>query len=63
MKNLPLADEMPYQFYAPKLRPLLMRAGQFYLDATLRKQYRVEVFDVEGMEHVTRSWPGVMVSS
>lgn len=53
MKHLPLAHELPYRFYEPQLNAPLMWAGRFYLDATLRKTYRIEEFDIAGLEHVT----------
>ncbi|MDR3636849.1 MAG: 1-acyl-sn-glycerol-3-phosphate acyltransferase [Isosphaeraceae bacterium] len=52
MKQLPLAHELPYRFYEPRLSRALMWAGRFHLEATLRDPYRIEQLDVAGLEHV-----------
>lgn len=52
MKHLPLANELPYQFYAPRISRHLLWAGRFYLNAALRRTYRIHAFDVAGLEQV-----------
>jgi 1-acyl-sn-glycerol-3-phosphate acyltransferase len=52
MRPLPLADELPYRFYPPRLSPALARAGRFYLNNALRREHRVEDVEVAGLERV-----------
>jgi 1-acyl-sn-glycerol-3-phosphate acyltransferase len=53
MRRLPLADELPYQFYPPRLHPVWLWLGRFYVRRELRKVLRVESIDVAGLEQLT----------
>jgi 1-acyl-sn-glycerol-3-phosphate acyltransferase len=52
MRRLPLTDQLPYQFYPPKVRPSWVWAGRFYMNHLLRRHNRVLAVDVSGIEHV-----------
>ena len=52
MDRLPLADELPYHFYPPKLRPLWSKLGWPYIRHLLRGEQRVAGIEVAGIEHV-----------
>lgn len=52
MRQLPLADQLPYQFYPPTIRPFIVWAGQFYLRNALRGAHKVTELDVSGLERV-----------
>jgi hypothetical protein len=53
MRRLPLADELPYHFYPPRLHPLWIWLGRFYIRHELRRVLRVESIDVAGLEQLT----------
>jgi hypothetical protein len=53
MRRLPLADELPYQFYSPRLQPWLIWAGRFYQDHMLRRAYRIDEIEIGGIERLT----------
>ncbi|MHC5541587.1 1-acyl-sn-glycerol-3-phosphate acyltransferase, partial [Singulisphaera rosea] len=50
MKRVPLADELPYRFYPPRLHPIVMKAATLGLPASLRRLHRVEEIDMQGLE-------------
>lgn len=50
MKRVPLADELPYHFYPPRLHPIALKAATLGLPASLRRLHRVEAIDMEGLE-------------
>lgn len=52
MRQLPLADQLPYRFYPPTIRPFLVWAGQFYLKSALRRAHKVTEIDIAGLEQV-----------
>jgi 1-acyl-sn-glycerol-3-phosphate acyltransferase len=52
MKRIPLADQLPYRFYPPRLQKWLLGPGRLYLSHMLRRCYRVEDIDVGGLETV-----------
>ena len=52
MRRLPLADELPYHFYPPKVRAIWTRLGWPYIRHLIRSQNRVLEFDYAGVEHL-----------
>jgi hypothetical protein len=50
MHRLPLADELPYRFYPPKLSPLVVRRTRGYWRSMVRGEHQVIGIDVEGQE-------------
>lgn len=52
MRQLPLADQLPYRFYPPTITPFLVWAGQFYLKSALRRAHKVTEIDIAGLEQV-----------
>jgi 1-acyl-sn-glycerol-3-phosphate acyltransferase len=54
MHRLPLGDELPYQFLAPKANRFWVRATRGLRRRMLRGEHRVERVDVEGIEHLGR---------
>jgi len=52
MHRLPLADELPYQFLAPKVNRFWVRTTRRFRRRMLRGEHRVERIDVEGIEHL-----------
>ena len=53
MHRLPLADQLPYRFYPPKLKPWLVRATKGLRTGMLRREHRVERIEVDGLERLT----------
>jgi 1-acyl-sn-glycerol-3-phosphate acyltransferase len=53
MRRLPLADELPYHFYPPRLQPVWVWLGRFFIRHELRRVLRVESIDVAGLEQLT----------
>jgi len=52
VKRVPLADELPYRFYPPRLDPFCLWAAGFVMPSMLRRQQRVEEVDIAGTEHL-----------
>lgn len=52
MKRLPLADELPYRFYPPRLHPLVLKIAERIMPVMLQRDHRVEEVDVSGTEHL-----------
>ncbi|WP_422927388.1 1-acyl-sn-glycerol-3-phosphate acyltransferase [Singulisphaera sp. PoT] len=52
MKRVPLADELPYRFYPPRLHRGLLWASGFLLPRMLRKDHQVAEVDVSGLERL-----------
>jgi len=52
VKRVPLADELPYRFYPPRLHPVLLWASGFLLPAMLRRDHLVSEVDIAGAEHL-----------
>jgi 1-acyl-sn-glycerol-3-phosphate acyltransferase len=52
VKRLPLADELPYQFYPPRIEPFWLWVGRWMLPRMLRQQLRIETIDITGTEHL-----------
>jgi len=52
MNRLPLADELPYHFYPPKVRAIWTRVGWPYIRHLIRTRNRVLEIDVAGTEHL-----------
>jgi hypothetical protein len=53
MRRLPLADQLPYHFYPPRLNPLWVWLGRFYIRRELRRVLHVDSVEVAGLEHLT----------
>ena len=51
--RLPLADELPYQFYPPRIHPLWCRLGRLHIKRQLRRVLRVESIEIAGLEGLT----------
>ena len=52
MRQLPLSDQLPYQFYPPELNPLVLGLARFYIPHNLRHSQRIEELDIAGVEHL-----------
>jgi 1-acyl-sn-glycerol-3-phosphate acyltransferase len=52
MRRLPLADQLPYRFYPPRVQSIWLWASRFYIDYLLRKKQRVAAIDFVGTEHL-----------
>jgi 1-acyl-sn-glycerol-3-phosphate acyltransferase len=52
MNRLPLADQLPYRFYPPKINAVWVYLGQFYIRSLLRRDQKVHAIDVSGVEHL-----------
>ena len=52
MHRLPLADELPYRFHSPQVKPWLVRATKGFRTRMLRVDHRVEQVEIEGIEHL-----------
>src|SRR6185312_14602976 len=52
MRQLPLADQLPYRFYPPAIRPLVVWPGKFYLKSALSRMHRVKELEINGLERV-----------
>ena len=52
MRRLPLADELPYHFYPPKVRAIWTRLGWPYIRHLMRSRNRVLELDVAGAGHL-----------
>ena len=52
MRQLPLADELPYRFYPPRLNWFCLALANLSVRRMLRKEQRVESIDVAGLEHI-----------
>jgi hypothetical protein len=50
MRRLPLADQLPYRFYPPRIHPLWIWLGQFYIRHQVRRELLVHAFEVAGIE-------------
>ncbi len=65
MDRLPLADELPYRFEPPRLRPWVVRATRPLRRRMLRKEHRVERIEVEGVERLSpllKTGDGVLIA-
>jgi 1-acyl-sn-glycerol-3-phosphate acyltransferase len=49
---MPLADQLPYRFYPPRLDPLCLRVSDWVGPLMLRREHRVEEVDIAGTEHL-----------
>ena len=54
MNRVPLADELPYQFVAPKLNPACLWFGRLTGRRMLRKDHKIESLDVSGLKRSAR---------
>jgi 1-acyl-sn-glycerol-3-phosphate acyltransferase len=52
MRRLPLADELPYRFYPPRIHPLWMRLGRYYIGWQLRHELQVHAMEITGLDHL-----------
>ena len=52
MHRLPLADELPYQFYPPKVSRFWTTVGGPVIRHLMRKRSRVESIEFQGVEHL-----------
>jgi 1-acyl-sn-glycerol-3-phosphate acyltransferase len=52
MRRFPLADELPYQFYPPRIHALWEWVGRIHIKRELRRVLRVESIEVEGAEEL-----------
>jgi hypothetical protein len=52
MRRLPLADELPYRFYPPRIDPLWMFLGRYYIARELRRELQVHEIVVAGLEEL-----------
>ena len=52
MRRMPLADQLPYRFYPPKLHPLWGELGRVYIRRQLRRELRVDAIEVDGLENL-----------
>ena len=52
MRRLPLADELPYHFYPPRLRAFWAWLGWPYIRHLIRGELKVAAIDVAGIEHL-----------
>lgn len=50
MRRMPLADQLPYQFYPPRLHPLWIKLGRYYIRHQLRRAFRVEAVEIHGLD-------------
>src|SRR5690349_4273156 len=50
MRRLPLADELPYRFYPPRIHPLWSWLARFYIRYQLPREFLVHEVDVAGLE-------------
>src|SRR5262245_6159066 len=65
MRRLPLADQLPYRFYPPRVRPLWFWLGRYYIGRMMRREQRVYSVEMEGVEHVEpllRRGDGVLIT-
>ena len=65
MRRLPLADQLPYRFYPPRIEPLWLWAAHLYIDYLVRKKQRVQAIEITGTEYLTRlhgRGDGVMIT-
>jgi 1-acyl-sn-glycerol-3-phosphate acyltransferase len=65
MRRLPLADQLPYQFFPPRLRPFWLWAARFYINHLMRKEQRIAAIDISGTEHLVAlkgTGDGVMIT-
>ena len=53
MRRFPLADELPYQFYPPRLHPIWGRLGRIHINRQLRRALLVESIEMTGLEGLT----------
>jgi 1-acyl-sn-glycerol-3-phosphate acyltransferase len=53
MRRLPLADQLPYRFFPPRIQPLWLWLAGHYMNHKLRTHQRVEGIDIAGTEHLT----------
>src|SRR5579864_5887748 len=52
MRRLPLADQLPYRFYPPRMQPIWLWMARYYMSYKLRREQRIEAFDIAGTEHL-----------
>jgi hypothetical protein len=50
MRRLPLADQLPYQFYPPRIDPLWLWLGRFCITRQLRRELKVAAVGCTGLE-------------
>jgi 1-acyl-sn-glycerol-3-phosphate acyltransferase len=50
MRRLPLADELPYRFYPPRIHPLWGWLAKFYIRHQLRHELQVHAVEVAGLD-------------
>jgi 1-acyl-sn-glycerol-3-phosphate acyltransferase len=52
MRKLPLADQLPYKFFEPRIEPFWLWIGGFYIDRLVRKERKVVAIEIAGAEHL-----------
>ena len=52
MHRLPLADELPYRFYPPRVSRFWTTLGGPIIGQLMRKQSRVMEIEFQGVEHL-----------
>jgi hypothetical protein len=50
MRRFPLADELPYQFYPPRIHPVWSRLGRVHITRQLRRVLGVDSIETTGLE-------------
>lgn len=53
MDRLLLSDQLPYEFFPPKMNPFWVRATRPYRRHLLRTEHKIAAFDIAGTEHLT----------
>lgn len=52
MRRLPLADQLPYRFYPPRIEGLWLWLAHYYTAYLMRKQRKVVELEFSGQEHL-----------
>lgn len=66
MHRLPLADQLPYQFFPPRAVPFWLWVGRFYwTNILLKREQNVQEVEFQGLEHLSkcvRQGDGVLIT-
>lgn len=52
MRRLPLADQLPYRFFPPRIQPVWFWMARHYMRYHVRRDQRVEAIEFQGVEHL-----------
>jgi hypothetical protein len=65
MRRLPLADQLPYRFYPPRIDPLWRFLGRFYIPWQIRRELQVHAIEIaclETLQPILQSGDGVLIA-